>query len=59
MMMAVYGDVAVVGQAARSPSDKMAMIIGVFMVVLVPRLHSTTLVNEEAQSTYKILDHPS
>jgi hypothetical protein len=35
MMMAVYGGVAVVGQAVKGPSDKTAMIIHVFIVVLV------------------------
>ena len=37
MMMAVCGGVAVVGQAVKSPSDKTAMIIRVFMVVTVRR----------------------
>jgi hypothetical protein len=35
MMMAVYGGVAVLGQAVKSPSDKTAMMIHVFIVVLV------------------------
>jgi hypothetical protein len=34
MMMAVYGGVAVVGQAAKRPSDKTAMIIHVFIAVV-------------------------
>ena len=33
MMMAVYGGVVVVGQAVKSPSDRVAMIICVFIVV--------------------------
>jgi hypothetical protein len=45
MTMAVYGGVAVVGQAV-SPSKKMAMIIRVFMVVPVRRLHSIMSVME-------------
>jgi len=32
MMMAVYGGVAVVGQAVESPSERMAMIICIFIV---------------------------
>ena len=41
MTMAVYGGVAVVGQAVKSPSDTMAMIICMFIVVPVWRLYST------------------
>lgn len=41
MTMAVYGGVAVVGQAVKSPSDKTVMIIRIFMVVLVRRFHCT------------------
>ena len=39
MMMAVYGGVAVVGQAVKSPSERMTMIICVFIVVPVCRLY--------------------
>jgi hypothetical protein len=35
MMMAVYGGVAVVGQAVQSPIDKTAMMIRSLMVILV------------------------
>jgi hypothetical protein len=35
MMMAVYGGVAVVGQAVQSPSDKTAMMIRSLMVILI------------------------
>jgi hypothetical protein len=41
--MAVEGGVAVVGQAVKSPSDKMATIIRVFMVVLVVRRFQCTM----------------
>ena len=41
MMIAVYGGVAVVGQAMKSPSDKTAMMIHVFIVILVRRLYFT------------------
>jgi hypothetical protein len=46
MMMAVYGGVAVVGQAVKSPSDKTAMMIRVFMVALVRLSHFIMPVNE-------------
>jgi len=39
--MAVCGAVAVVGQAVRSPSDKTAMVIRVFMVIIIRRFHCT------------------
>ena len=45
MTMAVYGGVAVVGQAVKS--DKTAMIIRIFMVVLVRRFHCTMSVKGE------------
>jgi hypothetical protein len=35
MMMAVYGGVAVVGQAVKSPSDKTEMMIHSLMVILI------------------------
>jgi len=35
MMMAVYGGVAMAGQAVKSPSDMTAMIVRVFIVILV------------------------
>jgi hypothetical protein len=43
MMMAVYGGVALIGQAVKSPSNKPAMIIRVFMVVLVVRRFHCTM----------------
>jgi hypothetical protein len=39
MMMAVYGGVAMAGQAVKSPSNMTAMIIRVILVILVPRPH--------------------
>jgi hypothetical protein len=50
MMMAVYGGVAVVGQAMNSPSDKTVMIIHVFIVVLVSRVHITMSLNRGKSS---------
>jgi len=46
MTMAVYGGVAVVGQAVKSPSKTMAMIIRVFMVVPDRQWHSIMSVKE-------------
>lgn len=45
MMMAVYGGVAMAGQAVMSPSDMTVMIIRVFMVILVGPFHLTMSVN--------------
>jgi hypothetical protein len=47
MMMAVYGGVAVVGQAVQSPSDKTAMMIHSLMVILVLSFDFTMSINEE------------
>ena len=47
MMMAVYGGVAVVGQAVKSPSDKTAMMIRSLMVILVCSFNFTMSINEE------------
>jgi hypothetical protein len=45
MMMAVYGGVAMAGQAVKRPSDMTAMIIRVFIVILVYQSHFSMLVN--------------
>ena len=47
MMMAVYGSVAAVGQAVKSPSDKMAMMIRILMVILIGSFNFTMSLNEE------------
>ena len=47
MMMAVYGSVAAVGQAVKSPSDKTAMMIRVLMVILIGSFNVTMSLNEE------------
>jgi hypothetical protein len=46
MMMAVSCGVAVVGQAVKTISDTMTMIIGVFTVVSVRRCHCTLSVSD-------------
>jgi hypothetical protein len=43
--------VAVVGQAVKSPSDKMAMIIRVFIIVLVRRFNCTMSVKGRSDVT--------
>lgn len=48
MMMAVYGSVAVVGQAVKSPSDKRVMMIRSLKVSLVCSFDFTMSINEES-----------
>ena len=47
MMMAVYGNVAAVGQAVKSPSDKTVMMIRSLMVILISSFNFTMSLNEE------------
>jgi hypothetical protein len=44
-MMAVYGGVAMTGQGMKSPSNMTVIIIRVFVLILVGRVHFTMLVD--------------